>query len=234
MATLREIIYDIRELVNAYSDDSNISDDHIAFMVRNTRNTLLKQQMSNLKRSIPKEALQVIRLSLEKDTDCFDGMTVLKSTIPVPATLDNTGRSDLHKVYAIGSRFIKNINVIDYSRIPYVDSQPYNHLQLFTSVDHMSNLVCYNSQGKHLLLENLDVEGLFEDPELAYLLSNKEDEDVPDFMDSHYPINAALISPLKNQVLQELLMKFRTPMDNRNDAEDGQTTGAAPAQNTEG
>jgi hypothetical protein len=229
MVTLREIIYDVRELVNAYSDDSKLVDEHIAFMINNMRNTLLKQQMSNIRRVIPKEALQTISLSLEVDDNCFDDIKVLKSTIAIPATLDNTGRSDLHKIHPPSSRFAKNINTIDYSRLPFISAQPFNELQLFVSVDQYSNLVVYNSKDKHLMLENIQVEGLFTNPEEAYALSVNKQDGV-DFMDTPYPINSSLISPLKSQVMQELIMKYKLPIDTSNDAEDGQTVQQQPTK----
>jgi hypothetical protein len=219
MATLREIIYDVRELVNAYSDDSNLSDEHIAFMAVNYRNLLSKQQMSNLKRTVPKEALQVICLKLEKDEQCFDEIDVLKSSFAVPATLDNTGRSDLHRVHAPGSRFVKNINIVDYARMPYLSAEKYNGSQLYISVDHLSHLIVYNSEGKHLMLEELQIEGAFENPEEAYNLSCNKEEGV-DFWDTQFPIDASLVAPLKTQILQEILYKFKVPTDKINDGED--------------
>ena len=219
MATLRELIYDVREKYNAYSDDQNLSDEHIAFIIGNVRNMLVKQQMSNLKRSVPREALQVICLTLERDAQCFDEFDVLKSTKPIPPTLDNTGRSDLYKVHAPGSRFIKNINIIDYNRLPFVGADKYNSKQLFTAVDHFSYLIAYNTAGNHLLLEKLQVEGVFENPELAYVLSCDYDPTV-DFWDIDYPIDASILFPLTQQVAQELLLKYKIPSDLINNGED--------------
>lgn len=219
MATKRELIYDVREKYNAYSDDQNLSDEHIGFVIDNVRNTLVKQQMSNLKRSVPREALQVICLDLETDAQCFDSIDVLKSTKAIPATLDNTGRSDLHKVHAPGSRFTKNINIVDYNRLPYLGSVKYAGKQLFIAVDQFSNLIAYNSEGNHLLLESLQIEGVFENPEEAYKLSCEYDETV-DFIDAQYPIDGSVIFPLTQQVTQELLLKYKMPTDLKNDGED--------------
>lgn len=219
MATKRELIYDVREKYNAYSDDQNLSDEHIAFMIDNIRNTITKQQMSNLKRSVPREALQVICLDLETDAQCFDEFDVRKSIKAIPATLDNTGRSDLYRVHAPGSRFIKNLNIVDYGRLPFLHADKYNKKQLFVTVDHHSNLIAYNTQGDHLLLERLQVEGVFENPEEAYRLSCDYDPAV-DFWDQDYPIDGSLIFPLTQQVAQELLLKYKLPSDKINDGED--------------
>jgi hypothetical protein len=221
MATGRELIYDIRELVNAYSDDSNLSDEHIFFMIKNTRNLLIKQQMSNLRKDVPREALQVISLPMDIDKQCFNEFDVIKSTIKIPATLDNTGRSDLHQAYVLGSRFIKNINIIDYNQLPFVGADKYAQAQLFLSVDHKNYLIGFNTEGRHLSLEEVEVEAVFQDPEEAYKLSCDYDPDV-DFFDVEFPINGSLVSPLKNQVLQELLLKFKLPLDMQNNAEDDQ------------
>lgn len=221
MATPRELIYDVRELVNAYSDDSNLSDEHILFMLKNTRNMLVKQQMSSLRRNVPKEALQVICVDMEIDKQCFDEFDVIKSVQKIPATLDNTGRSDIHQIYVLGSRFITNLNIIDYQQLPYITGEKYAAAQLYLSVDPKDYLVAYNTEGRHLSLEKAEVEGVFEDPEQAYMMSCDYDPDV-DFMDSHFPINASLVEPMKNQVLQSLLLKFKLPVDMHNNAEDEQ------------
>ena len=219
MATLKELIYDVREKYNAYSDDQNLSDEHIAFIIGNIRNMLLKQQMSNLKRSVPREALQLICLNLQKDTQCFDEFDVLKSVRSIPATLDNTGRSDLYKVHAPGSRFVKNINIVDYNRLPFLHADKYNKKQLFVAVDHHSDLIAYNTAGTHLLLEKVQVEGVFENPEEAYKLACDYDPSIP-FEDVQYPIDATVIFPLTQQVAQELLLKYKIPADKINDGED--------------
>lgn len=227
MATLRELIYDVRERYNAYSDDSKLSDEHIAFVINNTRNMLTKQQMSNLKRSVPREALQLICLNLVKDDQCFDEMDVLRSQSSIPSTLDNTGRSDLHRVHVPGSRFSKNLNIVDYGRIPYLKSVQYAGSQLFISVDPKSELIVYNTEGQHLMLEQIQVEGVFENPEEAYLLSC--DSEAEDFMDAQYPVDGSLITPMIHQVVQDLLLKHQSPFDVVNNGEDD--TNPVAAQN---
>jgi len=215
--TLREIIYDVLETLNAYSDDITISEEQIAFIVNNKRNMLLKQYMSNLRKEIPFEAIQNICLPLAADESCFDDITVLKSTSKVPGTLDNTGRSSIIKAYG-GTRFQKNINVIDYSRIPFVASEPYTGKQLYVAIDPKSYLVVFNSDNGHLLLEQMEIEGVFENPEAAYAF-DCESNDNCEFFDATYPIESALVDAIKMQVVQELLYKYKVPMDNTNNAE---------------
>lgn len=217
--TLREIIYDIKETLNSYSDDSKLSEEHIAFIVNNKRNMLLKQYMSNLKKEIPQEAIQLICLDLSNNKNCFEEIEVLKSTVRIPPTLDNTGRSNIINGYT-PLRFIKNINIIDYSRIPFISSYKYNKTQLYLAIDPKSYLIVFNTENLHLDLEKIEIEGVFENPEEAYNLSCENTSNNCDFYDAQYPIESALIDPLKNQVINELLLKYKIPFDNINDGED--------------
>ena len=49
MATLRQIIYDVKEIFNSYSDDALLSEEHIAFLINTKRAFYLKQYLSQLK-----------------------------------------------------------------------------------------------------------------------------------------------------------------------------------------
>lgn len=229
MATLRELIYDVREKYNAYSDDQNLSDDHIAFLLLNGRNMLMQQQMSNLRKPVPLEVRQVICLNFAVDSQCFDEMDVLKSTVRIPPTLENTGRSNIIRVFAPGSRFTKNINVIDYNRMPFVGADKYAKKQLFVSVDQFSNLIAYNNDGQHIHLESLQVEGVFENPEEAHNLSCEKDDGVH-FWDTQFPIDSGLLFALSQQVSQELLLKYKLPLDIHNDGEDVMGAQSKPQQ----
>lgn len=216
--TLREITYDIIELLNAYSDDSRISEEHIEFMIGSKRALLLKQYLSNGKKEIPQESMQLICMPLEKDDTCFSSISVLKSKDKVPPTLDNTGRSNIAKAYGRGVRDIKNLNIIDYSRLPYAGRSCYTSSQIYLSLDPKSHLILYSPTNKHMLVESLEIEGVFEDPRKAYELSC-DNNSVP-FEDSDYPMEAAMLDPVKNLILQDLLNKYRIPMDIVNNGED--------------
>lgn len=223
MATLNELIYDVRERLSVYSDDSNESDEHIAFLIKNFRNTLLQQYMSNLRNGVPINALQVICLELDVDKDCFD-FDVVKSKKKIPTTIAGTGRNDLHRIHSPGSRFIKNINTIDYGRLPFLHGGKYIGSQLYVSVDHFDYLIAYNTLNNHILLENLQVEGVFEDPELAHKMSC-ENNDI-DFEETQFPIPEDLLIPLVTEVTNILRGKKGMPVDNQNNGEDvvvGQT-----------
>lgn len=225
MATLREIIYDIKEHLNVYSDDQKFSDEHLAFIIHNKRNMLLKQYMSNLKKEVPLEAMQVICMPLTLDDNCFEDITVLKSDLKIPSSLENTGRSNIVKAY-VGLKFAKNVNIIDYSRIPYVASQRFASTQLFIAIDPNNYVIVFNSANRHKFLKQIELEGVYENPEEAYNMSCENLDNDCEFFDTKYPIEAALIDPLKSQIVQELTIKYKIPRDESNNGEDIMLSGS--------
>ena len=77
----------------------------------------------------------------------------------------------------------------------------------------------------HILLEDLEVEGVYENPEKAYELSCEYDPTV-DFYDTDYPVEGSMIPMIKNNILKELLTKYKLPEDETNDGEDNMIQGA--------
>lgn len=225
MITLRKIVYDISELLNIESDDSRFSEDHIAYMVHNKRNALMKNYMAKLNKEFPKAAIQSLCMSLEQDDNCFDDQTVVKSILKLPSTLNNTGRSNIIRAYGKNMHFIKNMNIIDYVRLPYVKHGKFNSKQVYIAVDPDDYLIIYNTDDRHLLMEDIRIEGIFEDPEEAYNLSCEENE--KDFWDTPYPLESALVDMLKTEVVKELTTKYKVPTDEINDGEDITTNGKA-------
>lgn len=219
--TLREIIYDIYEHLNIYTEDSDLSEEHLAFLVNTKRAMLVRQYISNLKKVMPKEAMQVLCLNLEIDDDCLEDKKVLRSINKIPSTIDSTGRSNLANVYTSNFRFTKNLNIIDYYKLPFVDSIPYNTKQLYVAVDPESYLIVYNPSNLHLNMEQIEVEGLFEDPEAAYEMSCDSDTQC-DFLDADYPVELSMVDQIRNLILQDLMVKYNIPKDEINDGEKAQ------------
>jgi len=220
MASLNEIIYDIKEMFAAYSDDSTIlSDEHLAYIFTNKRNTYIKNYVSNLKKELPIQALQQICLTLEEDDICEDDFIYLKSTERLPATLESTGRSNISQAY-LNSRTAKWINIVDYQRWAYIKSGGrFNDKQLYITLDPDDYVLVWSPSNNHELIEDLKLNIIAEDPELAYNMQCNIDKQC-DFFDSNYPIEASMIDPIKKEILNELLIKYRIPVDVINNSQD--------------
>lgn len=218
--TLREIIYDIKERLNAYSDDILLSDEHIAFMIRNKRNLYLKNYMSNLKKEIPIEAKQLICLPLMEDDLCEDDYTFLKTTVPIPATLETTGRSNILAGY-LGSRVARWINIVNYEQWPYIKTGGrFNAKQIYLTIDPNSFVLVYSPSGNHEFLEEIKLQIVAEDPEEADKYACMNDGEVCDFYDKQFPVEASMVPQIVNEIINELTVKYKLPFDNTNNAED--------------
>lgn len=215
--TLREMIYDVKERLNIYSDDNTFSDEHIAFMIKQKRAKLLKYYISNLRKEVSFDAKQEICLNLEY-VDCKQGIDMLQSKESLPSIIETTGRNLIQNI-SLPSLASKWINVIGYERIPYLTGGRFNGKQIYITVSPDRKVLVYSLAGNHLLLEQLKAFILAEDPEEAEKLSCNTD-DTCDFYDKPYPNEASLNDQIKNEIVQELTMKYRIPVDLSNDTND--------------
>lgn len=220
--TLRKMIYDVKERVNAYSDDSNISDEHIAFLITQKRAKHTKYLISNLRKEISMDTFQTICFKMEaEDCNGEEGEgTVLKSNHPLPGIIETTGRSVLSQV-KLDSRFTKWLNIVDYQRFPFLKYGRFIGKQLYVCVDEEGYLLMYNTLDSHIFVEDLKVKLIASDPEQADKLSCDDSEDSNcDFYDKKYPIDPFIIDTVLNEITEELTLKFRVPVDTLNNAED--------------
>lgn len=216
--TFNEMIYDVKERFSAYSDDIVLSSEHLAFVIKNKRTTYVKNLISNLKSEVPSQAKQQICLTLEEDELCEDDFVFLKSTEKLPATIEASGRSNISEAY-LNSRVAKWLNIIEYSRLPYLRSGRYNNKQIYITVDPENYIIVYSKSGNHEFLEDLKLNIIAEDPEEAYKLSCDLNTEC-DFYDSEFPLPRNIASNIINEMVNELLVKYRIPVDVVNNAED--------------
>lgn len=234
--TIRHIIYSIRERLNIYMDDSKVSDEYIAYEINDGRNLLLRQYLSNLKKPIPLQALSVICVPFEQDPECLGNVVgvTLKSKLPIPATLEATGRSNIHKIH-VDNKYAKNLNIIDFERLPYLASNEFNHNQIYFCIDEDGYALIYSKNSSIIFLDKLKLSIVAENPEEAWELNCNNENCNPlqegesrlkrecvdcDYMNSKYPIPGELLYPLRDLVTQTILTKYKIPIDNDNNGMD--------------
>ena len=229
MATLRESIYDIKEIFDVDTDDKQLSDEHLADLIKTKRAKYLRNYLSNLKKEIPLEAKQLICMELCDDDLCDDDYKVLRTTNKIPANIESTGRSNIAEAY-LGSRFAKYINIIDYSRIPYIMSGRYIDMQIYISVDPLGYGIVLSKSGNHEILEELRLNITAEDPEFAdqYTCDCEDEENSCDFYDKKFPIELSMLDDIKKEIINELSIKFKIPSDSINNSQDDSINKIAP------
>ena len=219
MASLTEMTYDILETFNAYSDDSSLSEEHIAFLIMTKRASYVKRLLSQMKSIIPSELKQKICLELEEDPVCNEDLVKLRSTKKIPPTIDATGRQNISDVY-LDSRTAKWLNIVGYERLPYLHAGRMNDKQIYVMRDPDDYLVVVSKHGGHFLLRKMSLSIVAENPEKAAEMSSCESEDLCNFWEDEYPLPLDIADLIIKEIKNELTIKFRIPYDTTNNTND--------------
>ena len=218
MYTKYHYIYDIKERLNDYSDDSEISTEHISFLIDEVRALIIKQSYQGIGASISNTITQQVNLTLElsQDNEFIDLDNILVSIDALPRLIES---SNLSKYVTVDNGSYKNIKFIRVSneRFPYTGNNKYlRHFVYYTLGNDFK--VYFNAQDPvHKLLQYARVFGVFENPEEAWKLSPDYDENV-DFNDTIYPIDSDMWVKISDIILKMLMVKLQIPEDKINDA----------------
>ena len=93
MATIRKIVYDVREALKQYKDDSEIDDRYIIYLYNNKRAKYLRQDLNNFQRTVDNSIVQKLCLELEEVSinECnvdYDCGTIMRTKRPIPKPLE--------------------------------------------------------------------------------------------------------------------------------------------------
>ena len=198
MAKYKEIVYMVLDELHQYSDDSQLTQEHIIFLAGRYRSFLLKQRYSSdLKKQIPESNYQTLCLELEK-TEAIDGLPCeggyyLRTTKEVPATLPfGTTRR-----YTSGSFYKGDITFVSRDRMRYVGHNDWMKNIIYASLDPSNRIYMTSQNSQFLYLKEAKLTAVFEDSEAASELSCDNDGDAAcDIMEREFPIEDALIAPL--------------------------------------
>ena len=212
--------------LHQYSDDSQLTQEHIIFLAGRYRSFLLKQRYSSdLKKQIPESNYQTLCLELEK-TEAIDGLPCeggyyLRTTKEVPATLP-LGTT---RLYTSGSFYKGDITFVSRDRMRYVGHNDWMKNIIYASLDPSNRIYMTSQNSQFLYLKEAKLTAVFEDSEAASELSCDNDGDaVCDIMEREFPIEDALIAPLIELVVKELQPVVTAPEDEDNDADDSLST----------
>ena len=221
MASFREMIYSVKEKMNAYSDDNTVADELIAFMLNNKRATYLEVLANNPKRSMPKEAYQDICIKLLPAAECEDEGVILVSTFPLPASINNEQDTEGIGRVKLESIMAKWINIISQERVPFISAGRFNANQIYVSKNQKNELIIFSPSNSHIFLRDVTVSIIAENPEEAdKFVCLKSGEVQCDFYDKKYPVPESLIAPMVQEVFNELLEKSRLSQDSSNNGSD--------------
>lgn len=215
------------------SDDSFFTEDHVIFLLEKYRAFLLKQRYSDIKKQIPESNYQTICLGLMEvpamagECECE---SYLKSINKIPFMM----KIGTPLVYPL-DYYKGNITLVSRDRMRYVGYNKYLQNIIYASIGPDNYLYFKSSNPQFLYLERVKMTGIFENPKNAIELQCYIDgENTCNILDVEFPIEDALIPPLIELVVKELLVAEYRTEDNINNANDdlgNLTTSRVPRTN---
>lgn len=220
MSTYRELVYMCLDEVKVISDDSYFEEEHVQFLLDKYRAFLLKQRYGDIKKDIPESNYQEICLDLEEVTlpqeDICGTGTYLRSIDKIPDVI----KIGSPTVYP-GNYFNTQISFISKDRMKFVGNNKYLKNFIYSSLLPDQYLYLKSSNPQFLHLEKVRMSAIFSDPQEAIKLScEKGDDAICEPIDHRFPIEDALIPPMIELVVKDLLGASYRPQDDVNNAAD--------------
>ena len=224
MATLNKIIYDIREVLSQMSDDSDISNEYLAYQVNIARALLLEQKFSNRQYAIPQKIRQTFKMDLElaEGNELVSGIsTVLRTKDPIQYPLEPYNFKSNMRINS-GSYDDSYFTLIDPSRFPYVGNNKWLQNQIYYTIGTDFRLYFTSSNPAFKTMEQIKLSMVCTNPEEAYPYTLYYDSNV-DFEHSEYPFEENMITLLTDMIIKKLVVNLQSPEDKSNDSQNPQS-----------
>lgn len=219
--TYKETIYLVLDEIKASSDDAFFTEEHVLFLLGKYRTFLLKQRYSDVKKQIPESNYQTICLDLIEvpaiSGEPCEGGYYLRSKEKIPFLM----KIGNPKIYPI-DYYQGEITYISRERMRYVGYNKYLKNIIYASIGPDNYLYFKSFNPQYLYLEKVRMTGIFEDTQAASELQcpDGNGDIVCDILDREFPIESALVPPMIELVVKELLGAEYRPKDEDNDAND--------------
>lgn len=219
--TYKDITYMVLDEIKSISDDSFFNEEHVIFLAGKMRTFLLKQRYSDIRKPIPESNYQTICLDLIEvpaiSGNPCEGGSYLRSKEKIPFLM----KIGNPKVYPV-DYYQGEITYVSRERMRYVGYNKYLKNIIYASIGPDNYLYFKSINPQYLYLEKARMTGIFEDPQAASELQcpNENGDTVCDVLDREFPIEDALIPPMIELVVKELLGAEYRLEDKTNDAKD--------------
>lgn len=204
-----------------YSDDALYTEEHVMFLFSKYRTFLLKQRYSDVKKQIPESNYQTICLDLIEvpaiSGEPCEGGSYLRSKEKIPFLM-KIGNPMVYPV----DYYQGEITYVSRERMRYVGYNKYLKNIIYASIGPDNYLYFKSFNPQYLYLEKARMTGIFGDPQAASELQcpDENGDTVCDVLDKTFPIEDALIPPMIELVVKELVGAEYRPKDESNNAKD--------------
>lgn len=242
MATYREIVYMVLDLLKERSDDAYYTEEHIIFLASRVRDALLEKTYGTARftsiSSVSNENMQTVCLNLIPATALNGcGSKWLQSVETVPNLFSGMPAT----VHTVNDLVQSMLTYVPKERMPYVGYNKWLKSIVYCSRSSDGHLYLHSTNPQFMYLEKAIFSGVFTKPEEAALLECDEAGTVTkcDLLDRRFPLEGSLVASCIEMTVQELLGSRYAPEDKQNDAKDNlgeaattQPTAAKPATKT--
>lgn len=216
MSKYSELVYMVLDEIKGMSDDHSFTEDHVIFLLDKYRGLLLKQRYSDVKKQIPESNYQTISLELIQvpaiSGEPCEGGIYLRSSNKIPFLM----QIGVPRVYPT-DYYQGDIAYVSRDRMRYVGNNKYLKNIIYCSINPDNYLYFKSSNPQFLYLDSVKFTGIFQDP---IEVSKLESGNSCDVLNSVFPLEDALIPPLIELVVKELLGANYRPADSINNAND--------------
>lgn len=229
--SLNEIAYSVRETLRDFSDDTDISTEHLKYLIGLYRSQFLHRDLRKPGRYVDesiKQDLGCLELELSDPADCCDistDCTILrtKKRIPNPVEIHNGPLiTSIGRVNKTQPRF----SFVSYHRAIYSGNGDFNKNSIFAF--YLNDRIFIKSHPDNRdakMLEYINARGVFQDP-TALADFNSCKDGTPCYNDDmDYPINSWMIPMVKDSVIKDSIRLLSTPYDAENNSEDDRVYG---------
>lgn len=221
MSTYREIIYLVKDELKLLSDDSNFTEEFIMYLIDRYRATVIKQKLSDIRKSISSDVYQSITVQLEHNEGNYNPghITggVVKSVFKIPSVID------LRRLRAFPSDDSTSyINYVSKERLQYVGNNRHTSKMIYCAIGEDNHLYLKSQSPSLLSMDSLKLESLYQSPIEAYKfdLTNKGDTITIEDIDCDCHIESSLIMNIVDMIVKELSKGIYLPEDDENNAKD--------------
>ena len=219
MSKYSELVYMVLDEIKGMSDDFTYTEDHVIFLLDKTRALLLKQRYSDIKKQIPESNYQTICLNLIQvpavNGECCEGGSYLRSKSKIPFLMQIA----TPKVYPL-DYYKGEITYVSRDRMRYVGNNKYLKNIIYCSIAPDGYLYFKSSNPQFLYLEKVSITGIFQDAKAVAEMQLNCSDSSCSILDRDFPIEDALVPPLIELVVKELLGATYRPEDSENNAHD--------------
>lgn len=224
--TILEIIYDIKEKLKEYVDDTRYTDEYLLFEIDKMRSTLIRQQYDRLQRSVDEQIIQNFIMEVEEVDDLFPYSSTtnnekeyIRTKIKLPRVIELGHRNMLESI-TLGSVFSESLNIVSNKRFAFSGNGDFDEDQIFVTL--YNNYIYFKSKSCiEFTHDFIEVSAVLERPlEVLSFDSTQSNSTIETFQ---YPISSTLAMVIVDEIVSKLANLKKLPTDKENNSADDAT-----------